>query len=159
MRLIGLEMLLQSLSTVVLDNLNNDKAATAQEIALNFKKNKPADVDNKTSSLEATKTEASLPSFKIIEKTNEVYLVFKVLFASSGSPIDLKQEKYSVIKDGVFFIENKVLKYTSGSFGLIGEAIAHKVFLRNNGFNDCFVIALKNGERIDINEAKKLVAP
>jgi N-acetylmuramoyl-L-alanine amidase len=149
----------QAKDTVVLDNLNNEKATTAQEIALNFKKNKPAEVDDKTGSLEAAKTETSLPSFKIIEKTNEVYLVFKVLFASSGSPIDLKQEKYSVIKDGVFFIENKVLKYTSGSFGLIGEAIAHKVFLRNNGFNDCFVIALKNGERIDINEAKKLAAP
>ena len=116
-------------------------------------------IDDKTSSLETIKTETALPSFKIIKKTNEAYIVFKVLFASSGSPIDLKQEKYSAIKDGAFFIENKVLKYTSGSFGLIGEAVAHKLFLRNNGFNDCFVIALKNGERIDINEAKKLVAP
>ena len=151
--------IVQTKDTVVLKNLNNYKAATAQEIALNFKKNKTADFDNKSNSIEATKTETALPSFKIIEKTNEVYIVFKVLFASSGAPIDLKQEKYSAIKEGSFFIENKVLKYTSGSFGLIGEAVAHKLFLRNNGFNDCFVIALKNGERIDINEAKKLVAP
>jgi hypothetical protein len=98
----------QTKDTVVLDNLNNNKAATAQEIALNFKKTKPAVIDDKTSSLETIKTETALPSFKIIKKTNEAYIVFKVLFASSGSPIDLKQEKYSAIKDGAFFIENKI---------------------------------------------------
>ena len=99
--------IVQTKDTVVLDNLNNNKAATAQEIALNFKKNKTADFDNKSSSIEATKTETALPSFKIIEKANEVYIVFKVLFASSGSPIDLKQEKYSAIKEGAFLSKTK----------------------------------------------------
>ncbi len=145
--------------TVIFNQLNTDKAATAQEIVLNYKNNKTTLLNNKSGSLEAIKTETALPSFKIIEKTNETYIVFKVLFLSSSSPIDLKQEKYLAIKDGTFFIENKILKYTSGSFGLISEAIEHKLFLRNNGFNDCFVIALKNGERIDIKEAKKLMPP
>jgi hypothetical protein len=39
----------------------------------------------------------------------------------------------------------------------MAEAVAHQAVLRENGFKDCFVVAFKNGERIDVNEAKKLL--
>lgn len=59
--------------------------------------------------------------------------------------------------DGSYYKVKSILKYTSGNFENIKDAINHQNMLRENGFKDRFVVALKNGERIDVNEAKKLV--
>ncbi len=58
--------------------------------------------------------------------------------------------------DGNFYKVKSILKYTSGNFETIKDAINHQNMLRENGFKDCFVIAVKNGERFDINEARRL---
>lgn len=83
-------------------------------------------------------------------------VVFKVQFASSDVPLNLKDPKYSSVKNGSYYKANNMLKYTSGEFSSMVDATAHQNSLRQNGFKDCFVVAFKNGERIDINEAKKL---
>ena len=88
---------------------------------------------------------------------NEV--VFTVQVASSDVPLDTKQGKYAVLKDVDFYRLNNSLKYTSGHFASFKEAVAHQSYLRTNGFADCFVIAFKNGQRIDLNEAKKVSVP
>ena len=82
-------------------------------------------------------------------------IVFTVQVASSDAPLDVKQGKYAVLKDVDFYRLNNSLKYTSGHFNTFKEAASHQNFLRNNGFADCFVIAFKNGQRVDLNEAKK----
>lgn len=82
-------------------------------------------------------------------------IVFTVQVASSDAPLDVKQGKYAVLKDVDFYRLNNSLKYTSGHFSSFKEAASHQTFLRNNGFADCFVIAFKNGQRVDLNEAKK----
>jgi N-acetylmuramoyl-L-alanine amidase len=89
------------------------------------------------------------------EKKNQI--VFKVQFASSEVELNLKQDKFKKIVDGNYYKVKSVLKYTSGNFENIKDAINHQNMLRENGFKDCFVIALKNGERMDVNEAKKLM--
>ncbi len=83
-------------------------------------------------------------------------IVFKVQFASSDVPLNLKDPKYASVKNGAYYKANNVLKYTSGEFSTMADATAHQNTLRQNGFKDCFVVAFKNGERMDINEAKKL---
>lgn len=82
-------------------------------------------------------------------------IVFKVQFASSDVELNLKDPKYAQIKNGAYYKVNTVLKYTSGNFSTINDASAHQTLLRQNGFKDCFVVAFKNGERIDINKAKQ----
>lgn len=84
-------------------------------------------------------------------------LFFKVQFASSDVAINLKQEKFSVITDADFYRHNNVLKYTSGKFTNLKDAQTHQAFLRSKGFSDCFVIAMKGGQRIDMAEARKLL--
>lgn len=84
-------------------------------------------------------------------------IVFKVQFASSEVELNLKENKFVGVVDGSFYMVNKVYKYTSGNYTLIKDAAAHQNALREKGFKDCFVIAMKNGERIkDLNEAKRL---
>ena len=45
------------------------------------------------------------------------------------------------------------LKYTSGNFKTLEEAILHQKKVRDLGFKDAFTVSFKNGERID-NKSK-----
>jgi len=83
-------------------------------------------------------------------------IVFKVQFATSDIALNLKQEKFAAITDADFYRLNNALKYTSGKFPALKDALAHQSSLREKGFKDCFVIAVKNGQRIDLAEARKL---
>jgi len=83
-------------------------------------------------------------------------VLFKVQFATSDVTLNLKQEKFSSISDADFYKINNTLKYTSGKFTTLKDAQDHQTYLREKGFKDCFVIAMKNGQRIDLAEAKKL---
>jgi N-acetylmuramoyl-L-alanine amidase len=149
--------------------LKEDTVLSAKDIADKFKKdnNKPVvekkeekkSEENKNATEKKPEVRVLVPVNKekpieVAKSENEI--VFKVQFASSDVAMNLKQEKFSVIKDGDFYTERNILKYTSGNFNLLSDAISHKNFLRENGFKDCFVIALKKGERMDINEAKKI---
>jgi N-acetylmuramoyl-L-alanine amidase len=91
------------------------------------------------------------------EVTQLPELVFKVQFATSDVKLNLKEEKYACVIDGAFYKMKNIFKYTSGSFTNFIDATAHQSFLRKKGFTDCFVIAQKNGERMDVNEARKLL--
>ncbi|MBK9285285.1 MAG: N-acetylmuramoyl-L-alanine amidase [Sphingobacteriaceae bacterium] len=86
---------------------------------------------------------------------DEQKIRFKVQFASSDAELNLNEKKFSDIKDGAFYKQKNVLKYTSGNFKTMKEAAAHQHVLREKGFKDCFVIAMKGEERMDLMEAKK----
>jgi N-acetylmuramoyl-L-alanine amidase len=88
--------------------------------------------------------------------TKKTDILFKVQFASSDVELNLKQGKFSSIIDGDFYRAGSLLKYTSGKFTTIKDAQAHQALLKGKGFSDCFIIAMKNGQRIDMAEARKL---
>jgi N-acetylmuramoyl-L-alanine amidase len=81
---------------------------------------------------------------------------FKVQFASSDKELDLKESKFAVIENGGFYKVGSFLKYTSGKFKTMSEAAKHQKKLNEAGFKDCFVVAFKNGQRIDVKEARFL---
>jgi N-acetylmuramoyl-L-alanine amidase len=87
----------------------------------------------------------------------KVDVIFKVQFASSDKSLNLSAEKFSVISEADFYRANNVLKYTSGRFSSAKAAHEHQLFLRSKGFLDCFVVAFKNGQRIDVKEAKTIL--
>lgn len=87
--------------------------------------------------------------------TNSDTIIFKIQFASSDVPLNLDQEKFGAIREGSFYKVKNIYKYTSGNFLSLKDAVIHQKMLREKGFKDCFVIATKNGERLDINEALK----
>jgi N-acetylmuramoyl-L-alanine amidase len=87
--------------------------------------------------------------------TNDLF--FKVQFASSDVALNLKQGKFSEVIDADFYKDNNILKYTSGKFTSLKDAQTHQGVLRDKGFKDCFIIAVKNGKRIDMAEARKLL--
>jgi len=127
-----------------------DSLVSAKAIADKFKKdnNKPPIKQEK----EILQNDMTAP--KITAPKGSV--VFKVQVASSDVPLNLKQEKYSQLMDADFYKVGNVLKYTSGRFSSIKDASVHQSLLRTKGFADCFVVAFKDGQRIDMAEARRL---
>ncbi len=136
-----------------------------KEVVENYKKNSKKD---------SVKTEAPVKEKEVVsagegEKTKEpevkhetknesgnIIIEFKVQFASSDVELNLKDNKFSDVENGSFYKVGSFLKYTSGNFKTSAEAFKHQKKLAEAGFKDCFVVAFKNGQRIDIKEAKAL---
>lgn len=81
-------------------------------------------------------------------------IIFKVQFSSSGSKIPLNSPKFSNIDNIEEFISDGVYKYTSGSTKNYQEVIEIQKKVRKS-YPDAFVISLKNGKKIPLNEALK----
>jgi N-acetylmuramoyl-L-alanine amidase len=125
-----------------------DTAVDAKGIADKFKKDQK-ELKEKTILIDDG------PAPKITPPKND--LVFKVQVASSDVPLNLKSEKFNSLIDADFYKAGNVLKYTSGRFMNLKDAAAHQTELRTKGFADCFVVAFKNGQRVDMAEAKRLL--
>lgn len=135
---------------------SGDTAVSATAIADKFKKETKA-TETKTEIPGNAKREQELLEIKKKEDLLKNEIVFKVQFATSSIALNLKHEKFAAVTDADFYKVDKTLKYTSGKFSNVNDAFEHQAKLRKKGFSDCFVIAIKGGERIDLNEARKLV--
>jgi len=80
---------------------------------------------------------------------------FRVQFASSSR--EKSTDKFKDVKNVKVYKHNGMFKYTSGNHTSYPEAIKLQNQLRNQKkYRDAFVVAFKNDERIDLEEAKKL---
>lgn len=138
-------------------NSKTDTSLSAESIAQKFKSENKTSPEKKSEPILMDKPtkEAKMTEIKKKEEELKKEIIFKVQFATSDIPLNLKQEKFAEIKDADFYKLNNTLKYTSGKFSMLKDALDHQAYLRNKGFKDCFVIAMKNGERMDLAEARK----
>lgn len=96
------------------------------------------------------------PKEEIKTAVSQNNIVFKVQFISSDKELNLKESIYNDMVDVGFYKVANLFKYTSGNFSNVKEANDYKNVLRQKGFPESFVIAFKDGKRIDLNEAKRL---
>ena len=82
-------------------------------------------------------------------------IVFRVQFATEEREPDFSSGKYKNIDEAAFYKTGNLFKLTAGNFHQPDEAVNLQNKMRKEGFKDCFVIALKNGERVDYREAVK----
>lgn len=140
----------KTLASPASTTLPADSTTSAAQIAEKFKGDKKP-LKNNPQAVNSATVE------KVGDKNKD--LVFKVQVASSPVPIDLTQAKYAALSNPEFYKSDGRLKYTSGNFSTLKAAEAHQSLLRSKGFPDCFVVAFKNNERIDLNVARKLLKP
>lgn len=115
------------------------QATIAESIYLAFQKYKTA-----------VETREATP---LIEPRTEG-VVFKIQLATASK--DLRETPrfkningLDVVKEGAIF------KYFKSGFDNYGEASADLKRLRANGFSDAFIVAYKNGQRVNLDEIKK----
>lgn len=89
------------------------------------------------------------------EESSEIY--FAIQLASSSSPLETVPENFKGLKDVKQLRSDGLYKYIYGqeftykkAKDLLDEVEAH-------GYNGCFVIAIKGGERMDLGEAIRTV--
>ena len=103
---------------------------------------------------------ASNDSIRNAQKTNTLPagksgIVFRVQFAMSESEPNLQTPKYKDLESLWYYKAANMYKITSGCFVNPEEAVIHQKKIREAGYQDAFVVALKNNQRIDFKEAVK----
>lgn len=134
-----------------------DKAPRdAKEIIENYKNSKQQENNQKKDTSNEAAPLGKPETLKPETRSEEVVIEFKVQFASSDKELDLKDSKFAAVENGSYYKVGSFLKYTSGKFKTSAEASKHQKKLADAGFKDCFIVAFKNGQRIDMKEAKSL---
>ena len=84
-------------------------------------------------------------------------LIFKVQVLSSGNPLESNSPRFKGLKNVWEYKDNGLYKYTIGNKRDMPSASALQSELRKKGFNDAFVVAFQNGERIPLRKALKFL--
>jgi N-acetylmuramoyl-L-alanine amidase len=92
-----------------------------------------------------------------ITKTDTGKPVFKVQFYMSDSKLSPGAREFKGLKDVTWYRHQGSYKYTIGNEKTPEEAQKLIKVLTDKGFKDSFVVAFLNGERITIDEARRLL--
>jgi len=95
-------------------------------------------------------------SANLEEKKVALSVIFTVQLESSDKKLELDIRRFKG-KDVYELIEDKLYKYYTGKIeGDFEEANRLKNLMRNNGFDNAFVVAFENGVKISLEKAKKI---
>jgi N-acetylmuramoyl-L-alanine amidase len=84
-------------------------------------------------------------------------IFFRIQFATYTKPKPPDYKKFKGVKDLREYHQDGLYKYTSGNERTLEEAGKLKEELLKKGFKDVFIVAFLNGERITLDEARKLL--
>ncbi|MFA6923554.1 MAG: N-acetylmuramoyl-L-alanine amidase [Bacteroidales bacterium] len=94
-------------------------------------------------------------SHKENPKTNKI--VFKIQLTTSPVKLSKTSEIYKKFPNVYEYYNSGSYKYATGAFKSITETKTLLTEIRNKGYKDAFVVAFNNGERITLEEAKKIL--
>ncbi len=133
------------------------QATIAESIYLAFQKYKTAVETRSVTPVNVSNTNLDTnlsTNLTTTSNSNTEGVVFKIQLASgsldlSGTPRWKNMPNLEVIKDGLVF------KYFKTGFDTYNDASQDLKRLRANGFSDAFIVAYKNGKRVNLDEIKK----
>jgi N-acetylmuramoyl-L-alanine amidase len=94
---------------------------------------------------------------KVPAEKNKEEILFKVQIFTSEKKIPLTSDKFKGLTKVSEYKAGNLFKYCVGHTGNFEEATHIQNEVRKGEYKEAFVVAFKNGERIDVNEAKKLI--
>lgn len=89
--------------------------------------------------------------------TKPIQIEFKIQLAATYNSLNTKQQPWASVKQLEIKKEGQLYKYLAGGFKDYNACKAKKAALEKLGFKDSFIVAYKNGERIQIKTAQKLL--
>lgn len=99
------------------------------------------------------------PIIDIPEPSPKDTIYFRIQFASFKKEKSVSSKKFKGLEDIRYFEQNGLFKYTSGNTTSFEEAGRIKEKVREQGYHDAFIIALRNNEIIPVSEALKETKP
>jgi N-acetylmuramoyl-L-alanine amidase len=138
-----------------LSNTSSDNNTYSEDISVKKKSSKSSIKDSSTTNTFSQKNKilkSEQPKKQALDKQSEDEIVFKiqVLASTYQLPQNDKQFKGLMLD---FYIEKNLYKYTFGSFPNFEDANRKRREFKTS-FPDAFIIAFKNGQKINVNEAR-----
>ena len=99
----------------------------------------------------ATKTAPKRP---IVSEsaTNDSEITFKIQILTSSKPLTKNDKRLKGLKDVDYYKEKGLYKYTYGASSDYNKVLRTKRTISAQ-FKDAFIIAFRNGEKMNVNEA------
>ncbi len=92
----------------------------------------------------------------VVIKEEKPQIFYRIQFASYKKEKTLNFKKFNDLEDVKMYEHNGLFKYTTGNKETMAEALALKEELKGKGYDDIFIVAFLNEERIEISKAKEL---
>ena len=92
----------------------------------------------------------------VVIKEEKPQIFYRVQFASYKKEKTLEFKKFKSLEDVRMYEHNGLFKYTTGNKETMEEALTLKEELKAKGYEDIFIVAFLNEERIKISKAKEL---
>lgn len=130
--------------------IEGKKGAFVQE-----EKKEEEKLDKKT---ETTENVVPVAYADVKKQNNEAVaesICFRVQILSSNDKIPLNSPRFKGNKDVWFYATDALIKYTVGKTISFEEALEIQEKLKAQGFNDAFIVAFENDERIAVDLARK----
>jgi N-acetylmuramoyl-L-alanine amidase len=142
-------------------NFKNKKYNEAQKLYLTAEDlipNNSTHLKNRLSEIETIlgKENSNQGLTNSLKEGNISSIYFGVQFANLDKEVDAIKE-FSNLKDVAYYKTGNQFKYYAGKFNTIEEAGKEQANLKLLGYKDCFIVAFKDGIRINIEEARKLI--
>ena len=101
------------------------------------------------------KTHSGVGETDLVTKNQEI--IFKVQIISSDSRIEINSPQFKWLKNVWEYKDSGLYKYTVGNYKDLKSASALQSEVRRMGFSNAFVVAFRNGKRIPVREAQRLL--
>ncbi|MFZ6052827.1 N-acetylmuramoyl-L-alanine amidase family protein [Halocola ammonii] len=109
--------------------------------------------DSKTTEPEGDDRKSIPLNELVVNETIDSGIYFEVQILTSSKKIEKTPENFNGLANVDEYISSGLYKYATGKTRDFEKAKTNQELLKNNGFPGAFVIALKNGKRIDLQEA------
>lgn len=110
--------------------------------------------DNKSSGMQSLAKDDKKKAEKPQNELQQA-LRYKVQILVSKSELKTQDKQFKNLKNISFYFDKGLYKYTSGEFLTEQEAQAYRKSIKNL-FPDAFVVAIKDGRRISLEEARQI---
>ncbi len=134
--------------------LPNDDEVTDAEVAQIDSTESENEKPQNTPRTDKLVTEAKTQRPIVVESTtNDSEITFKIQILTSSRPLSKNDKRLKGLKDVDYYKENELYKYTYGASSDYNKVLRTRRNTVTPLFKDAFIIAFRNGEKMNINEA------
>ena len=134
--------------------LPNDDEVTDTEVAQRDSTESEYNEPQNTPRTDKLVTEAKTQRPIVVESTtNDSEITFKIQILTSSRPLSKNDKRLKGLKDVDYYKENGLYKYTYGASSDYNKVLRTRRNTVTPLFKDAFIIAFRNGEKMNINEA------